>query len=73
MKDEDFIEMLRIQKEWEFSFRGRIFTVTYGKDQKGNYILFGEQFLGKKFYSYGELMNEAYIDNTLFKEILPDL
>ena len=58
--------------KYEFFYKGKTYNLTYGKDEKGEYILFGQLYEGKRFYSYGELMNEAKIDNHFFREMLED-
>lgn len=73
MNLEDFKFLIDTQTNYEFNFKGKNYNLTYGKDQKGNYIFFGERYFQEKFYSYGEFMNKAKIENYFFKEIIEDL
>ena len=72
MTKNDLYFMISAKKEYEFFYKGKTYNLTYGKDEKGEYILFGQLYEGKRFYSYGELMNEAKIDNHFFREMLED-
>lgn len=74
MTKEDFIFRLQAKKEMEFLYQGKTYTLTYDTDSNGKeYIIFGRTFEGKKYDSYGSLMNEAKIDNHFFKDMLEDL
>ena len=73
MKTEDFRFLIDCKKEFEFDFRGIKYSITYGSDSKGDYIAFGRLFQPKRFYSWGDLMNEAEVENSYFREVLEDL
>ncbi|MBQ5999583.1 MAG: hypothetical protein IJL70_08965 [Treponema sp.] len=73
MKIEDFRFLVDCKKNYEFKFRGLVYNLTYGKDSDGEYIAFGRLYEQKKFYSWGDFMNEARIDNSFFREIIPIL
>ena len=69
MKKEDFRFLIDSKKEWEFKYEGLQYSLTYGKDEKGSYIAFGRLYQPVRYYSYTELMNEAKINNSYFREI----
>lgn len=73
MKIEDFRFLVDCKKNYEFEIKGIKYSLTYGKDQKGDYLAFGRLYEPQRFYSWGEFMNEAKIDNSFFREIIPDL
>lgn len=70
MKKEDFRFLIDSKKELEFKYEGLQYSLTYGKDEKGSYIAFGRLYQPVRYYSYTELMNEAKINNSYFREIL---
>lgn len=63
MTESDFKKNIEIKKEMELRYRTTNFVINYGKDAGGReYIAFGEAYLPpKRYYSYGELVNEAYL------------
>ena len=73
MKLEEFRFMIDCKKTYEFKFNDSVYNITYGKDSEGEYIAFGKLYEQKKFYSWGEFMNEAKINNSFFREIIPVL
>lgn len=73
MKKEDFRFMIDSKQEWEFTYEGLVYSVSYGKDEKGPYIDFGRLYEPVRYYSYVELMNVAKIKNSYFREILENL
>lgn len=73
MTTDDFRFLIDIQKPYEFTFNKVVYNITYGKDSKGSYIAFGRLYEQKRYYSYGELMNEARVENHFFKDVLEDL
>ncbi len=70
---EDFKFLIDTQTNYEFSYKGINYNLTYGKDKKGDYIAFGERFFQKKYYSYKELLNDARIENSFFREMIEEL
>ena len=42
-------------------------------DSGKEYIVFGQLYEGKRFESYGDLMNHAKVENHFFRELLEDL
>ena len=73
MTKEEFIFRLQAKKEMEFLYKGKTYSLTYDFENGKDYIVFGRTFEGKKYDSYGSLMNEAKIDNHFFKDMLEDL
>ena len=74
MKMTEFQFIIDTRRAFEFTFNGTKYNLTYDVDSNGKTVyVFGETFLGKKYASLGELMNEAMIENHYFKDVLPDL
>ena len=72
-KDELYFN-IQTKKNLEFKFNEKIYTLMYDKDSSGNEIIvFGRLYEGKKFSSFGDLMNNAKIDNYFFKDLLDDI
>ncbi len=71
MTKDDLIFIINTKKEFEFVYKGKNYNLTYDRDDNGkDYIVFGERFMGKKFASFGEFMNEAKVENHFFREML---
>ncbi|MCQ2591622.1 MAG: hypothetical protein MJ188_02460 [Treponema sp.] len=70
MTKEDLFFYISTKKELEFKYNNKTYNLTYGNDSKGDYISFGLLYEEKRYYSWGELINEAKIDNHFFKEML---
>lgn len=71
MTKDDLIFLINTKKEFEFTYNGKNYNLTYDRDDNGNdLIVFGERFQGKKYASFGEFMNEARIENHFFREML---
>lgn len=71
MTHDELVFCLDAKKEIEFSYNGKNYNLTYDRDDNGNdLIVFGERYQGKKYSSFGELMNEARIENHFFREML---
>ncbi|MBQ9207882.1 MAG: hypothetical protein IJ158_14375 [Treponema sp.] len=74
MTKDDLIFFINTKKEFEFSYNGKNYNLTYDRDDSGNdLIVFGERFQGKKYNSFGEFMNEAKIENHYFREMLDSI
>lgn len=72
-KDEIYF-YIQSKKEFEFVFKGKTYVLNYDKDDSGKeYIVFGQLYEGKRFESYGDLMNHAKVENHFFRELLEDL
>lgn len=68
---EQLIFKVETKSEFEFSYHGKNYNLTYGIDNAGkDYIAFGQTYEGVKYYSLKELLNKAKIENHYFKEML---
>lgn len=70
MTKEDLIFLIETKKEFEFTYKNVLYSMTYGSDKKGDYIALGRLYEPVRFYSFGEMMNEARIENHFFRELL---
>jgi len=71
MTKDDLIFLINTKKEFEFSYHGKNYNLTYDRDDAGHdLIVFGERYCGKKYTSFGEFMNDAKIENHFFREML---
>lgn len=70
MTKEDLLLLINTKKEFEFTYKGKLYTMTYGSDKKGDYIALGRLYEPLRYYSFGEMMNEAKIENHFFRELL---
>lgn len=70
MTKDDLLFLINARKEFEFTYRDKLYTMTYGKDEKGDYIALGRLYEPVRWYSFGEMMNQAKIENHFFREIL---
>jgi hypothetical protein len=67
---EEFRYIVDIKKVLEFTYKGKAYNLRYGSDEKGEYLRFGEVFLEKNYYSLGEFLNTARVENSFFKDLL---
>ena len=70
MTKEDLIFLIETKKEFEFTYKNILYSMTYGSDKKGDYIALGRLYEPVRYYSFGEMMNEARIENHFFRELL---
>ena len=71
MTKEEFQFLIDTKKEYEFSYNGKKYNITYGTDEfHRNCIQFGELYMGTRWYSLGELLNEAKVENHYFREMI---
>lgn len=70
MTKDDLHLLINTKKEFEFTYKGKLYTMTYGSDKKGDYIALGRLYEPLRYYSFGEMMNEAKIENHFFRELL---
>lgn len=70
MQEQIFRKNIELQKEMELLYRGTRYRVTYSLDNRGNpCISFGEEYLPPKyFYTYGELVNNAFLGISPLRE-----
>ncbi|MCI6810426.1 MAG: hypothetical protein MR958_09620 [Spirochaetia bacterium] len=67
---EEFRYLVDIKRVYEFKYKGKNYNLRYGCDEKGEYLRFGEQFLETNYYSVGEFLNTARVENSFFKDML---
>ena len=71
MTKEQLFFYVETQKVFEFTYKGKVYNMTYDRDEKGNTVLvFGRLYEGKRYSSIGELLNTAKIENHFFKDML---
>lgn len=71
MTKSDFLYMVEIHKDFEFTYKGKNYSLTYDKGDDGEYkIVFGQTYEGKKYNSLGEFLNTAKVENSYFKDML---
>lgn len=74
MTKDDIYFYIQTKKELEFTFKGKTYVLNYDKDDSGKeFIVFGQIYEGKRYESYGDLMNHAKVENHFFRELLEDL
>lgn len=74
MTKDDIYFYTQVGKSLEFNFKNKTYSLTYDKDDQGHQIIiFGPLYEGAKYSSFGELMNEAKVENHFFREIIKDL
>ncbi len=68
---EEFRYIVDTKKEYEFTYRGISYSLTYGRNEPGfDVIEFGERFFQRKFDSWGMFINEAKVENHYLREML---
>ncbi len=70
MTKDELLLLINCKKEFEFTYNKKVYNMTYGSDSKGDYIAFGRLYEPIRYYSFGEMMNEARIENHFFRELL---
>ena len=74
MTKDDLLFLIRTKREFEFIYNGDTYNMTYDTDENGETIIvFGRLYQGEKYKSFGELMNNARIENHFFKDMLEDI
>jgi len=74
MTEDDLFYQTQIKKNLEFKYNGKTYQLYYDKDENGNDVLmFGELFSAKPYTSFGDLMNNATVDNHFLKNMLENL
>lgn len=70
MQETVFRKNIELRKEMELLYRGTRYKLGYGIDNDGkSYITFGEEFLpAGHFYTYGQLVNEAFLGISPLRE-----
>lgn len=71
MTKEQLFFYVETQKVFEFTYKSKVYNMTYDRDEKGNTVLvFGRLYEGKRYAGVGELLNTAKIENHFFKDML---
>jgi len=70
MTKDDLYFLIQTKTTHEFIYKGKSYNLLFDKDEKGEYIRFGLLYEEKKYKSFGELWNNAKIDNYFFREML---
>lgn len=66
-----FNYLVAVKKELEFAYNGKTYTLTYGKDDKGDYLAFGRLYdTPQRFRSAVELLNAVKLENHFLREVL---
>lgn len=74
MTKDDLYFSIQAKKTLEFQFQNKAYTLYYDKDSKGNeIIMFGRLYEAQPYDSFGDLMNNAKIDNYFLKDLLGDI
>ncbi|MCQ2589137.1 MAG: hypothetical protein MJ179_01815 [Treponema sp.] len=71
MTKDDFYFKIQVKQTMEFTYKNILYNISYDKTSDGKeIILFGRLYEQTKYYSYGELMNNAKVENHFFKDML---
>lgn len=71
MTKDDFYFKIQVKQTMEFKYNSILYNINYDKtsDEK-EIILFGRLYEEQKFHSYGDLMNNAKVENHFLKDML---
>ena len=70
MTRDDLVFLVQTKTNKDFNYKNDVYRLSFGTDEKGEYIKFGLLYEERKYYSFGEFWNEAKIENHFFKEML---
>ena len=71
MTKDDFYFKIQVKQTMEFKYNSILYNINYDKTSDGKeIILFGRLYEEQKFHSYGDLMNNAKVENHFFKDML---
>lgn len=71
MTKDDFYFKIQVKKTMEFKYNNILYNINYDKTSDGkDIILFGRLYEEQKFDSYGDLMNNAKVENHFLKDML---
>lgn len=74
MKEADLKFILETIGRFDFNHSGSDYTIFLDKDGNGkSSFRFGRQYEFTKYSSWGEMMNEAKVENHYFKSVLREL
>lgn len=71
---DEFRYLVAVKKPLELAHGGRVYNLTYGTDDAGDYLAFGRLHdTPARYRSVGELLNAVKIDNHFLREVLADI
>ena len=75
MTKDDLFFKIQTATPFEFTYNGKTYALTYDSEplkdgKRKQYIIFGQIFEGKKFEDFGDLINNAKVENHFFREML---
>lgn len=71
MTKDDFYFKIQVKQTMEFKYNNFLYNINYDKTSDGKeIILFGRLYEEQKFDSYGDLMNNAKVENHFLKDML---
>ena len=71
MTKDDFYFKIQVKQTMEFKYNSILYNINYDKTSDGKeIILFGRLYEEQKFHSYGDLMNNAKVENHFLKDML---
>lgn len=71
MTKDDFYFKIQVKQTMEFKYNNYLYNINYDKTSDGKeIILFGRLYEEQKFHSYGDLMNNAKVENHFLKDML---
>lgn len=71
MTKDDFYFKIQVKQTMEFKFNNIVYAINFDKTSEGKeFILFGRLYEEEKFDSYGDLMNNAKVENHYLKDML---
>ncbi len=71
MTKDDFYFKIQVKQTMEVKYNSILYNINYDKTSDGKeIILFGRLYEEQKFDSYGDLMNNAKVENHFLKDML---
>ncbi|MCR4578773.1 MAG: hypothetical protein K5681_00345 [Treponema sp.] len=71
MTKDELIFKIETQVPFEFTYKGKVYNMTYDKAADGSILIrFGRLYEQETYDSFGQLMNNARIENHFFKDML---
>lgn len=73
MTTDELQSYIEQKREFDFSYDGKKFVITYGNDGR-QFIQLGQEFsMGQKFYSFREFLANAKVGNHFLREYIRSL
>lgn len=74
MTENEFRFLIDTKTTYEFTFNKTVYNLYFDKMENGSTcIKFGPLYMEETFDSYGDLINNAYVENHYLKELIKDL